>query len=108
MWLLIPIMAATSASGFALSRGRSGRLVEVKNRRMQMVAANGILVLLPSAFGLAWMANAGRFDTWFYAVQGVELVAGAVNIALLTLNMRDGLRLGGYLAPLPCSGTPLK
>lgn len=107
MWLLIPAMAATGASGFALGQARKGRIVETKKRRMQIAAANGLLVLLPCAFTLAWMANAGRFDAWFYAIQGVELIAGAVNIAMLGLNMRDGLRLGrhsrgthGSLAPL--------
>ncbi|MCC7098840.1 MAG: hypothetical protein IT500_04555, partial [Rubrivivax sp.] len=29
MWLLVPAMAATGGSGFALAKGRSGRLVEV-------------------------------------------------------------------------------
>jgi hypothetical protein len=62
---------------------------------MKLAAVNGILVLLPSAFVLARMANAGQFDGGFYALQSLELVAGAVNIALLTLNMRDGLRLSG-------------
>ncbi len=98
MWLLIPAMAATGASGLALSRGRSGRLVAVKQRRMKVIAANGILVLLPCAFSLASMARAGRFDTLFYAVQGLELAAGAVNLVLLALNMRDGLRLTGRLS----------
>lgn len=95
MWPLIPAMAATGASGFALSRGRRGNLVDVKKRRMQVVAANGLLVLLPCAIMLARMANAGRFDTWFYVIQSAELIAGATNIVLLTLNMRDGLRLSG-------------
>jgi hypothetical protein len=47
------------------------------------------------------MANAGRFDTLFYGVQGLELVAGAVNVVLLSLNMRDGLRLAGRLSARP-------
>lgn len=98
MWLLIPAMAAAGASGFALGKGRSGRLVDAKKRRMRFVAANGILILLPSAFALASMANAGRFDALFYAVQALELVAGAVNVALIALNVRDGLRLGGRLS----------
>jgi len=99
MWLLIPAMAATGGSGFSLAKGRRGRLVDVKMRRMKGVAANGLLVLLPSAFVLASWANAGRFDGAFYALQGVELLAGAVNITLLLLNMRDGLRLTGRLSP---------
>ncbi|MCC7546897.1 MAG: hypothetical protein IT532_03945 [Burkholderiales bacterium] len=104
MWLLIPSMAATGGSGFSLAKGRGGRLVGVKGRRMKIVAANGLLVLLPSALMLASWANAGRFDSAFYVLQGVELLAGAVNFSLLALNMRDGLKLSGRLAserPVP-------
>ena len=106
MWLLIPAMAATGGSGFALAGARRGRLVEAKARRMKIVAANGLLVLLPSAFVLASWANAGRFDGAFYALQALELLAGAANITLLALNMRDGLRLVGRLPakPSPASG----
>ena len=98
MWVLIPTMAATGGSGFTLARTRGGRLVDVKGKRMRVVAANGLLILLPSAYMLASWANAGRFDRAFYALQGVELVAGAINITLLVLNMRDGLRLAGRLS----------
>ncbi|MBZ0087914.1 MAG: hypothetical protein K8F33_07445 [Thermomonas sp.] len=101
MWLLIPAMAATGGSGISLSRTRRGRFVEVKARRMKLVAANGVLVLLPSAFVLASWANAGRFDGAFYALQALELLAGAANITLLTLNLRDGLRLAGRLPVRP-------
>jgi hypothetical protein len=101
MWVLIPAMAATGASGFALAGARRGRLLDAKKRRMRIVAANGLLVLLPSAFGLAAMANAGRFDAAFYALQAVELAAGAVNAVLLVLNLRDGLRLSGRIANAP-------
>lgn len=96
MWILIPAMVLTGASGFALSRGRTGRLVRKKMQRMRWVAANGLLFLLPSAWALAWLANAGSFSAVFYGLQALELVAGAVNIALLLLNMRDGLRLAGH------------
>jgi len=99
MWLFIPAMAATCASGFSLARKRGGRLVDVKKRRTQVAAANGVLVLLPSAIFLASKANAGSFDATFYAVQMLELAAGALNFIMLALNMRDGLRLSGRLAP---------
>lgn len=64
---------------------------------MKVIEANGVFILLRFAFALASMADAGRFGALFYAVQGRELAAGAVNIALLTLNMRDGLRMAGRL-----------
>ena len=62
---------------------------------MPFVAANGIVILIPAALFLAWKADSYAFDAAFYAVQVVELVAGAVNLALLGLNVRDGLRLTG-------------
>ena len=99
MWLLIPSLVATGGSGFALAKGRSGGLVSIKSQRMKIAAGNGLLVLLPSAFVLSSWANDGRFDSMFYALQGLELLAGAVNISLLVMNMRDGLRLSGYLKP---------
>lgn len=99
MWVLVPAMALTGASGFALARGRQGRLVAQKAARMRWIAGNGLLVLLPCAFVLAARANAGRFDTTFYTVQAIELAAGAVNLVLIVRNVRDGLRLSGRLAP---------
>ncbi|MEP2120729.1 MAG: hypothetical protein ABJI81_20905, partial [Bauldia litoralis] len=62
-------------------------------KRMIAVAANGILILLPSAFFLAARAASDTFDTAFYAIQAIELVAGAVNITLLGLNMHDGFAM---------------
>ena len=70
-------------------------MVGTKLKRMPWIAANSILVLVPSALYLASKAGAGEFDSGFYTVQAPELVAGATNIALLGLNMRDGLRMKG-------------
>ena len=95
--LLIPALAATGGSGFALASGRRAGLTGAKIRRMPLVAGNGILVLIPAALFLATKARAAEFDRVFYAVQALELVAGAANIALLGLNMRDGLRMAGRL-----------
>lgn len=91
--ILIPAMMAVGGTGFSLAGMRRGRLVEVKRKRMPFIAANGVLILIPSALFLAAKAQAGQFDGMFYAVQIIELIAGAVNITLLGLNMRDGLRL---------------
>lgn len=93
MAMLIPAMIVAGASGFSLGRGWKSPAVAAKKRRMRIIAANGLLVLVPSAFLLFSFAEAGRFDTLFTIVQAVEMIAGAVNIALLSLNMRDGLSL---------------
>lgn len=91
--ILIPALAATGAIGFSLAGGRRGGMIDAKRRRMPVIAANGILVLAPSALFLAWKAEAGAFDAPFYAVQVLELAAGAINLALLSLNFRGGLAL---------------
>ena len=95
--VLIPALIAAGGSGFALAKGRRGGLVGAKIKRMPIAAANGILILIPSALLLASKAKAGEFDTLFYAVQALELAAGAVNITLLGLSMRDGLKMKGRL-----------
>ena len=93
--LLIPALAAAGGSGFALAKGRRAALIEVKMKRMPIIAANGILLLIPSALFLAFKARIGEFDRVFYAVQALELVAGATNIALLGRNLVDGLKMKG-------------
>ena len=95
--LLVPALAAVGGSGLALSKGRRGGLIGAKLARMPWIAANGILVLIPSALFLAWKAGHGRLDAAFYAVQVLELAAGALNVTLLARNMRDGLRMTGRL-----------
>jgi len=93
MLVLVPAMAAAGGSGFSLGKGWRNPAVLRKKRRMKIIAANGILVLVPSAVFLANRAAAGEFDWAFAAVQAIELLAGAVNITLLSLNMRDGFAL---------------
>ncbi|MFW2386711.1 MAG: hypothetical protein ACN4G0_00120 [Polyangiales bacterium] len=93
MFVLIPAMALAGGSGMSLGRGRSETAVVQKKKRMPLIAGNGLLVLLPSAIFLATKANSGAFDTTFFAVQGLELIAGALNLTMMGLNIRDGLRL---------------
>ncbi len=99
MWVLIPAMVITGGSGFSLAGGRSGRLVDAKKKRMPIIALNGLLIMVPSAFFLSHKASASEFDPVFYVVQVVELAVGVVQLALMGLNFRDGLRLAGRLQP---------
>jgi hypothetical protein len=97
LWIMVPLMAAAGGSGMFLARSRKGRLVDVKKKRMPFIAANGLLVLVPSAIVLSRWASAGTFDISFYVVQAIELIAGATNLTLMGLNARDGLRMAGRL-----------
>ncbi|MBU8873231.1 hypothetical protein KQ910_05620 [Reyranella sp. MMS21-HV4-11] len=95
--LLVPAIALAGGSGLTLAKGRRGGVIGSKIRRMPLVAVNGVLILIPLALYLSFKANADSFDTAFYAVQILELVAGAANLTLLGLNMRDGLQMKGRL-----------
>ena len=91
--VLVPALALTGGSGFALAGRHGGGRVAAKARRMKLIAANGILVLVPAAFFLAMKAAAGELDAAFYAVQAIEILAGIVNLTLIVRNLRDGLAL---------------
>jgi hypothetical protein len=97
--ILVPAMAAVGGSGFTLARGRRGKLTDGKRRRMPIIGTNGLLVLVPCALALNAWAAAGRFDRAFYIVQVLELAAGAVNLWLMSRNMRDGLLMTGRIKP---------
>lgn len=91
--LLVVFMATAGALGNRAATGWSDAVVTVKRRRMAAIAANGILVLIPCAYFLYRWAQADDFGPAFVALQALELVAGAGNISLLALNLRDGRRL---------------
>lgn len=98
--LLIPSLAATGVLGTRLAAAPSGEReypsdarVQKKAVRMRIVAANGVLLLIPCALFLKTWALAQDFGPIFYVVQGLEILAGLTNLTLLMLNMRDGLSL---------------
>jgi hypothetical protein len=91
--LLIPALAITGATGFSMAGKSRNPRITAKKRRMPFIIGNGVLLLVPAAFSLNSLASHGEFGTLFTVIQLVELSAGATNIALMSLNMRDGLRL---------------
>nr|WP_298682174.1 hypothetical protein [uncultured Dongia sp.] len=95
--LLVPALALTGASGFSQAGASTDLRIRAKKRRMPFIAGNGLLILVPCALYLASLAGRGDFGTVFYLVQGLELAAGALNILLMSLNLRDGLHLTGRL-----------
>jgi hypothetical protein len=96
---LVPAMAATGGSGFSLAKVRKGRLIYAKKKRMALIAFNGILIMVPVALFLDHKAATGEFDATFYAVQMLELLVGLVQLTLIGMNFRDGLKLRGRLLP---------
>ncbi len=93
--ILIPALATAGASGARMAGASPEPRLRLKKRRMLVIAGNGILVLVPAALVLASLAARRQFDGLFYGVQAIELIAGATNLTLMALNIRDGFRLTG-------------
>lgn len=91
--LLVPSIALAGISGLFLARRRPGLAVGPKAKRMRLIAANGVLIMLPAAFYLFHKAAAAEFDATFYVVQALELLAGAIQLSLMARNYRDGVLL---------------
>lgn len=91
--VLVPAMAALGASGYVPARHRMNATLRRKMMRMRIAAANGVLLLVPAALWLAWRASSGRWESPYAAVQALELAAGALNVALIVRNAREGRRL---------------
>jgi hypothetical protein len=91
--VLIPSIALAGASGFRLGSTSQNANVVAKRRRMPLIAFNGIVILVPCAIFLQQRASVAQFDQTFTVVQALELASGAVNLALLGLNIRDGFKL---------------
>ncbi|MEM9575347.1 MAG: hypothetical protein AAF870_08975 [Pseudomonadota bacterium] len=97
MFILVPAMALAGGLGMSVGAKWKSPLAQAKKKRMPIIALNGLLILLPSALYLAVKSGAGEFDNGFYAVQILELCAGALNLSLMGLNIRDGLRMKGRI-----------
>ena len=93
IWILVPAMAIAGATGNKLAPNAKSGAIGEKKKRMPFIAVNGILVLIPAAIFLRGEAVAGNFDTTFYLVQVIELIAGFINITLMSLNLKDGLSI---------------
>jgi hypothetical protein len=91
--LLVPSMVTVGISGKRLSGTSTAPIIQRKQRRMMVIAANGLLILMPCAVALAWLASSGAFGIAFAMVQGIELLAGMVNLTLLVLNARLGMQM---------------
>ena len=91
--IFIPAMMIAGISGNLLAGRSQNPRLAAKRRRMPKIALNGLFILLPCAFYLNHLAQAGQFGGTFYAVQILELLAGAVNLGLMGLNIRDAFAL---------------
>lgn len=95
--ILIIAMPMLALSGKRLAGKSRNPIVVQKQNRMKLVAVNGIF-LISLAIYLYYHANFKNIDTTFFTVQGIELLLGAINLSLMGLNIRAGMRLAGKIS----------
>lgn len=91
--ILIPALIIVGTTGLKLVGKTNSFIIRNKQKRMPFIALNGLIILMPCAFYLRYLAIYEQFEISFYIVQIIELIAGAVNITMLTLNIRAGVML---------------
>ena len=91
--VFVPLMMLTAGTGFSMGGKVNHPLIKVKRRRTPLIGLNGLFILVPSALFLSLRAQEGLLDSTFYSVQALELLAGALNLTLIGLNIRDGFQL---------------
>ncbi len=91
LFILVPSIIITAISGQKLATSYTdSKVIQRKQKRMPIIALNGIVLLIPCAIFLYIASNKNQFDILFYTVQSVELIAGCINLVLMGLNYRDG------------------
>jgi len=97
MFALLPALVGAGATGVSMLGKRTESLALTKQQRGPIAFMTSLFVLLPSSYFLSSWASAKTFDTWFYGVQVLELVATCLVLAMISLNIRDGLALRGRI-----------
>jgi hypothetical protein len=93
MLLFMPLSAL---SGKKMAGNSKNSIIKRKNRRLRFIAANGA-ILVTLAIWLYLKAAGRHFDMGFWILQGLELALGLLNIVLLSLMARDGMKLSGRI-----------
>lgn len=91
--VLIPALILAGITGMRIAKKSTNPIVTAKKKRMPFIAFNGVVILIPCAFILCYLAKNNQFGTLFITIQSVELLIGALNITLMALNIRAGIKL---------------
>lgn len=106
LFVLVPALGIAGLTGSAAAGGATDPRIIAKRHRMLFIAGVGLLILVPAALLLDGLASRGEFGTLFHTAQAVDSAAGAISLALMSLNVRDGRRLASTTSPpedAPCT-----
>ncbi|WP_422902956.1 hypothetical protein [Propionivibrio sp.] len=96
LFILIPAIALTGASGFVLSKSRQGRVIAAKKNRMPFIVATGVVDPCPMCDLSESVGGGGHIRYDVRSGAGIGTL-GRCYLGLMGLNIRDGLSMSGRL-----------
>lgn len=90
--LMLIFMPTIGITGNKIAKLVDSLIVKRKNKRVKLMALNGI-ILLTLAFVLYFRAKNGKIDSTFLTLQIIEFCFGFTNISMLFLMLKDGYKL---------------
>jgi hypothetical protein len=74
--------------------------VEAKAKRMRLIGINAIILLIPLALMLNYLAQNNQLDIYFYSLQALEIICGLANMALFTKMFSNARQINNKVFPL--------
>ncbi len=96
MPLLLIAMPTVAITGNKLAGNSCHPSILFKQRRMKFIVMNG-MVLVSLATYLYYRAHYQAVDDIFFYIQLTEFALGFVNLVLMVLNIKEGLKLSGRM-----------
>ena len=94
--VLVFVMPMLAITGKKLAGKSKSPIITTKLKRMKFVTFNGI-ILISLAVYLYFRAINNNIDGTFLCVQIIEILFGAINLTLLGLNIKAGMKLSGSI-----------
>lgn len=92
--LMVIIMPILAISGNKLAGASQSPLIKQKKGRMKLIMINGLLLITLALF-LYFQSHFREINTTFLIGQMAELLLGMLNLILIGVNIRAGLKLSG-------------
>lgn len=91
--LIAPFTIIIGKTGKKVSKGHDPKLLKKKSKLFKTIQRIGPFVLAPTGIVLYFMARSDSFNTVFYTIQLIELIAQLTSIVLIIIAINTGIQL---------------
>ena len=91
--LIAPFTIIIGKTGKKVSKGHDPKMLKKKSKLFKTMQRIGPFVLAPTGIALYFMARSDSFNTVFYTIQLIELIAQLTSIVLIIIAINTGIQL---------------